>query len=543
MIPFMACIGFAGYNGIQNIMNDLRDIFSVRMPSVDYLLQADRDLQQLLVAERSMIFSNAKSDVFTELLEEYETKLKQSQERWEKYKALPKSPAEEALVTEYEKARKEWKEISGQIKDGRVSDTREGRRLALDLSMGQAKTKFEEMRDNIAGLTKISQQLAAEAEKNATRSFQSAVTILLIVIAAGILIAMVAAWIVSSAIVRPLNAAVAGLQDIAEGEGDLTMRLDVASQDEVGQLSKWFNVFMAKLQSIIKDITGMVDSLSSSSTELAAISEQMSQGIKNASDKSETVSAAAEEMSANMSTMASAMEQSATNTNMVATSSEEMSATIDEISQNANKARGISDEAAHKATDASANMDQLGVAALSIGKVVETITEISEQVNLLALNATIEAARAGEAGKGFAVVANEIKELAKQTANASQDIKVKIESIQSTTSTTVEQISEITRVIDDVNKVVASIAASVEQQSSATKEIAGNVSQASRGIQEVNQNVNQGSSVSAEISSDIASVNASMNEMAASSNQVNLSAEQLSHLSESLKQMVDQFKI
>jgi methyl-accepting chemotaxis protein len=164
-------------------------------------------------------------------------------------------------------------------------------------------------------------------------------------------------------------------------------------------------------------------------------------------------------------------------------------------------------------------MDQLGAAANSIGKVIETITDISEQVNLLALNATIEAARAGEAGKGFAVVANEIKELAKQTAAATQDIKEKIEGIQGTTSMTVGQITEITQVINDVNDVVGNIATAVEQQSAATKEIATNVAQASQGIQEVNENVNQSSSVSGEISRDIAGVSVSMNEMSTSSSQ------------------------
>ena len=367
-------------------------------------------------------------------------------------------------------------------------------------------------------------------------------TNIIVAVAAGLLTALLVLFLARS-IVRPINAAVAGLKDIAQGEGDLTMRLPVTSHDEVGELAKWFNTFIEKLQGIIKDIAGGVETLSSSSTELSAISEQMTQGITNVSDRSNTVSAAAEEMTTNMNNVAAAMEQSATNTNMVATAAEQMSATIGEIAQNAEKARSISDEAAHKATNASTNMDQLGAAAKAIGKVIETITDISEQVNLLALNATIEAARAGEAGKGFAVVANEIKELAKQTAAATQDIKEKIEGIQGTTATTVDQISEITKVITDVNDVVATIATAVEEQSAATRDIATNVAQASQGIQEVNENVNQSSTVSTEISHDIAGVSVSMNEMSTSSSQVNLSAQELSQLSENLKRMVDQFKV
>jgi len=383
----------------------------------------------------------------------------------------------------------------------------------------------------------------AQDSKEFLRAASSIRNISLIVGFFTMLIVGIVIFLSSRAIVNPINSAVEGLKDIASGEGDLTKRLNVRTKDEVGELARWFNIFMEKLQGIIRDISGGVQTLASSSTELSVISEGMSVSTGIVSEKGVAVAAASEEMSASMSNVAVAMEQSAANTNMLATASEEMSSTISEIAINAEKARNISGQASQKATSASVNIDQLGLAANSIGKVIETISDISDQVNLLALNATIEAARAGEAGRGFAVVANEIKELARQTADASQDIKGKVEGIQRTTSVTVTQISEIAGVIVEVNEVVSTIAAAVEQQSAATKEIASNVAQVSAGIQEVNANVNQSSGVVSEISSDIAGVSASMSDMSAGSNQVNTSAQELSRLSEQLRTMVDQFKV
>lgn len=175
----------------------------------------------------------------------------------------------------------------------------------------------------------------------------------------------------------------------------------MTSGDEIGELASRFNAFLEKLQYMIRDISG-VETISSSSTEMAAISQQMSGGVKQTSEKAHAVAAASEEMSTNMTSVSAAMEQSTTSINMVATSAEEMNVTIGEIARNAATARTISEDAVTKVSLSTEKMQVLGEAAQGIGRIIETITDISEQVNLLSLNATIEAARAGEAGKGFA---------------------------------------------------------------------------------------------------------------------------------------------
>jgi methyl-accepting chemotaxis protein len=359
----------------------------------------------------------------------------------------------------------------------------------------------------------------------------------------GVSAIVVVALLITRSIVKPVQGVVGNLKDLAQGQGDLTVRLPVTGNDEVGDLARCFNEFMEKLHIMIKDIVKGIETLSSSATELSAISQQMSASAEQTATKSRTVATSAEEMSANMNSVSSAMEQSSTNTGMVASAAEEMTATISDIAKNAEKARTISVDAVQQTQGAGNQMAELGKAAQAIGKVTETITEISEQTNLLALNATIEAARAGDAGKGFAVVANEIKELAKQTAEATLDIRQQIEGIQNATGTTVQSIDQIGQVIENVNKIVSTIATAVEEQSTSTKEIADNIAQASSGIEEVNENVAQSSKVAQDITKEVSEVNQASAEIANSSSQVLFSADELSALAEQLNEMVGRFKV
>jgi len=367
--------------------------------------------------------------------------------------------------------------------------------------------------------------------------------LMLVVSAAAVMLVSIMVFFAAQGIVRPINNAVAGLKDIAEGEGDLTMRLKVESRDEVGEMAKWFNTFIEKLQGIIKQVADNASEVGTSSTQLSQIAQSLLTNADDTAQRSTNVAAGAEEMSANLNNVAAAMEQSTTNTNMVASAAEEMTATINEIAENAERARSISSDAVNQAQDASIQVGALGDAARKIGKVTEAITEISEQTNLLALNATIEAARAGEAGEGFAVVANEIKELAKQTATATLDIKALIDDVQQTTKTTGDGINNISSVISGVNDIVATIATAVEEQTAATREIADNISQASQGSAEVNENVSQSSVAAGEISQNIAEVSVASGKISGSSNEVKDSAQNLLAHATALNKIVGSFKV
>jgi methyl-accepting chemotaxis protein len=384
--------------------------------------------------------------------------------------------------------------------------------------------------------------VTAQEKNEVTASADAARNAMITIALFAVSITVVLIWFFSGRIVKPINSTVDSLKDIAQGRGDLTLRLDVKSRDEIGELARWFNLFMDKLQDIIRQIAQGVDLLTASSAGLSAVSETMTATTDKTSDISSDVSDAAQTLSDNMVSAASAMTQSCRNTDVVAKAAEEMSATIQDISKNSEKARVIAHKASEDVAASSERIALLGDAAQAIGRVVDTITDISEQVNLLALNATIEAARAGEAGKGFAVVANEIKELANQTAMATRDIESRIDDIQNVTSETIERIDTINSVISDVSHVVTGIAAAVEEQTASTSEIAENVSQAAKGILEINTNVNQSAGLSTDISSRIADVKNSAREIAEGSRQINQSYKNLATLADNLRSLVGQFK-
>jgi methyl-accepting chemotaxis protein len=349
---------------------------------------------------------------------------------------------------------------------------------------------------------------------------------------------------ITQSIAGPIRSTVKTLSDVAKGDLTATMSEDmIARHDETGDLARATQELTKSLRTMMGAVGSGAHTLATASSEMSTISQALSKGSKNVAGLANTVAAAAEESSSNTGSVAAAMEQTTTNLASVAAATEEMSATVGEIASNAEKARTISGEATSQAQAISAMMKELGRAAQDIGKVTETITSISAQTNLLALNATIEAARAGAAGKGFAVVANEIKELAQQTASATEDIKSKISGIQASTGGAMGDIEKIAQVIKEVGEIVSSIAAAIEEQSTVTKDVASNIAQASTGVKDANERVSQTAAVAQSIAKDIANVNVTVADLVTNGELVQASSSELSKLAGQLQDQVSQFKI
>jgi methyl-accepting chemotaxis protein len=386
---------------------------------------------------------------------------------------------------------------------------------AVDLNFGAKTGAFRTQL--VKAVSSLTQQ-AAEAKKVAYDMQSASQTrtkqLMLGLGAAGLVVGFVVAVAVIRSITGAMGKMVGMIQQIADN--DLTIRdLEITSQDEMGQAGEALNRMKNNLHEVIQAIAGTAVHVASASEQLSTTSQLITANSEETSAQARVVSDATQEVSRNLQT--------------VATGAEEMGVSIKEIAKNATEAAKVATSAVRVAETANATVSKLGDSSTEIGQVIKVITSIAQQTNLLALNATIEAARAGEAGKGFAVVANEVKELAKETAKATEDISRKIEAIQGDTKAAVEAIGTISEVINQINGFSNTIATAVEEQNATTNEMSRNVSEAARG--------------SGEITSNIGGVAQAAESTSRGAGDTQKAAQQLVETSAQLKRLVDRFKI
>jgi len=342
----------------------------------------------------------------------------------------------------------------------------------------KANPAFEELLRAISQYQDRSGQTLDNQAKSANARTRHLQFVVYLLVASSILLMCLGSLALVRTISQSLRRLTGMIRDIAEGEGDVTKRLEVSGNfvgDELDQVSRFFNLFMDKLQEILRGVVSHTNRLAGASQQLLDASQQITTNSGETAIQANAVSRVTQQVSQNLQSLSAG--------------AGEMTSTIQSIAANTNEAAKVASTAVTTAQAANATVAKLGQSSAEIGLVIKVITSIAQQTNLLALNATIEAARAGDAGKGFAVVANEVKELAKQTAKATEDISRKITTIQTDTKGAVEAIGTISGVINQINDISATIAAAVEEQSATTNEMTRNASEAATGAGNISANI------------------------------------------------------
>jgi methyl-accepting chemotaxis protein len=441
--------------------------------------------------------------------EEGKTSFKQSFDELQKLATLPEVKKLLATIDE----------TYGQFRpflDKEIELRREGKTAEVSamVSSPEGRQLRGEIRKAVAEVIEIQDKLKKEATDKRAINEAAIKTQILGLLFAGTVIGSFVALLIMRSITGAISKMVRMIQEIAEN--NLTIRdLEITSQDEIGQAGIALNRMKNNLHEVIQSIASSALQVGSASEELNTTSQQITANSEETSAQADVVSKAAQAVSQNLQT--------------VATGAEEMGASIKEIAKNASEAAKVATSAVKVAETTTITVSKLGDSSSEIGQVIKVITSIAQQTNLLALNATIEAARAGEAGKGFAVVANEVKELAKETAKATEDISRKIEAIQTDTKAAVDAIASISGVIHQVNDISSTIATAVEEQNATTNEMSRNVSEAAHG--------------SGEITSNITGVAEAAQSTTRGATDTQKASQQLVETSTQLRRLVEKFKI
>ena len=513
MILFISIVSIAGYIGMNKLQNYLVEVTKTDAALVEYAQRARANINILRRYEKDLFMNIGDSAKVEDYKKKWDETLVHFNERMDGILKLEEQTKEKDAIKGIKKNIEDYaagfNKIYGQIKAGEISSTQDANK-----AIGGYKAATHQSETLVTEYAKKSDKQMDEKVKEAIGGSKKIQTTILVISLIALAIAVLLATLIVRSITKPLAVFLERTTDIAQGEGDLTKRLDASGSDEIAQISRMFNLFIEKLHGIISQISSTSSQVASAAVQLNATAEQIATGAEEVAAQAGTVATAGEEMSATSGDIAQ-------NCQMAAEGAQRASQAASDGAEVVEKTVLVMGQIAEKVQESAKTVESLGARSDQIGAIIGTIEDIADQTNLLALNAAIEAARAGEQGRGFAVVADEVRALAERTTRATKEIGEMIKAIQKETKGAVsvmeqgvqqvetgtieasrsgQALQDILQQINDVAMQVNQIATAAEEQTATTGEISSNMMQITDVVQQTSHGAQESATAAAQLS-------------------------------------------